>query len=151
MTEVPAAPLQRGARFWTSRVLLLGGALGLGLVLQQLLSDRLAAIQALSRHDVVQARRELAFVLRAAAIGVFGWTGLVGVMMIACCRRAVAAGRFPPPGPWSWGAMRVVTGARALTLARLGRALGYALVLCSLAGGSLTWYMAAQLLACRAP
>ncbi|MEW6270714.1 MAG: hypothetical protein AB1689_15635, partial [Thermodesulfobacteriota bacterium] len=59
-------------------------------------------------------------------------------------------GIFPPPGVWSWGASRVVTGPRARTFARLTIGLAAALVACSLTGLGLVLYVARVLLDCRA-
>lgn len=147
----PERPLRAGTRSWATRVAVLSGCVALGLALQSVVSAHLESIQALARHDAVQARAELAFLLRAVAIGVFGLTGALGVVMIASCRRAIEAGRYPPPGAWSFGSQGVVTGPRALLLARVNMALAVTLIACSLAGGALTWYAAARLLACRAP
>ena len=111
---------------------------------------RLDEIQALASHDVIRARAELAGILRAVAVGVFGSTGALGVAIFASGRRALREERFPPSGVWSWGAPRIVTGPRARTMARAAMGLALALVLLSLAGGALTWYIASVLLACRA-
>jgi hypothetical protein len=146
-----AARAPRTPREWVLRVLVAAGAVALGLVLEHALSARLAAIETLSRHDVLRARAELAFVLRGVAAGLFGLTTALGVLLMGASRRALAMGCFPPPGRWSWSGSRVVTGPRALRLARVSLALAGALVACSLAGGSLLWYLAARLLACRAP
>jgi hypothetical protein len=145
------APAPRAPREWVLRVLVVAGAVALGLVLEHALSVRLAALETLSHHDVVRARAELAFLLRVVGAGLFGFTTTVGVLLMAASRRALAVGCFPPPGRWSWGGSRVVTGPRARRLARASLALAGALVICSLAGGSLLWYVAARLLACRAP
>jgi hypothetical protein len=132
------------------RLAVIAGAVALGLALQQVLGARLAEINALAQSDVIRARAELAGILRVVALGLFGLTGGLGFAMFASGRRALREGRFPPSGAWSFGAMRQVTGPRALRLARLSIALAAALVVCSLAGGALTWYMASVLLACRA-
>ena len=131
------------------RLAVIAGAVALGLALQQVLGARLAEINALAQSDVIRARAELATILRVAAVGVFGLTGGLGVAMFLSGRRALAEGRFPPSGAWSFGAMRQATGPQALKLARLSIALAALLVVCSLAGGALTWYMASVLLACR--
>lgn len=132
------------------RLLVLAGAIGAGLGLQQLLATRLEAIEALARDDVVAARAELAALLRVVGALVFGATAAAGVSMLLACRRALDAERFPPPGPWSFGAVRIATGPRARRLARVGMALAVALVGLSAAGGGLMWMLGARLLACRA-
>jgi hypothetical protein len=92
----------------------------------------------------------LARVFQVASVVVFGLTGALGVTVTLSCRRSLAREEFPPPGLWSWGARRVVTGAAARRLARIGMGLGITLALASAAGGGLLWYMAAVLRACRA-
>jgi hypothetical protein len=149
MEEVRAKP-ERRWRDLAPRLLVLGGAVALGLALQHALGGRLAAIQALAAQDVIAARRELALVLRVVGGLVFGTTTAVGVAMIASSRRALSAGVFPAPGVWSWGARRRVVGPRARTLARLSIGLAACLIACSLAALALVLGMAAQLLACRA-
>jgi hypothetical protein len=118
------SPLPRRRGPLARAALALAASLALGLVLQQQLAERLAAIDALARQDLLRARGELAFLLRAVGCGVFGLTGAVGVALIAASRRAIAVGQFPPPGVWSFGRGRP--------------------------GAGLTWWMAAVLLACRA-
>jgi hypothetical protein len=142
--------LVRNPRFWLARVLVLAAALGLGLLLQRVVAERLAAIQTLAERDVVQARAELAALLRIGGTLLFGLTGVTGLSIVASSRRAIAAMRFPPPGIWSWDATRIVSGPRTTMLGRVGVVLGAVLLACSLAGGGLTWYMAAVLLACKA-
>jgi hypothetical protein len=132
------------------RLLVLAGAVGAGLVLQQLLATRLEAIEALARDDVVAARAELAGLLRVVGALVFGATAAAGVSILLACRRALEAEQFPPPGPWSFGSVRIATGPRARRLARVGMALAVALVGLSAAGGGLMWMLGARLLACRA-
>ena len=132
------------------RLGVLAGAICLGLVLQHLLALRLEELDALARTDVLRARAELATLMQVIAVLVFGLTAALGVSLVVSCRRAVAEERFPPPGVWSWGARRVVSGAAARRLARLGVALGALLFAASAAGGGLLWYMAAVVRACRA-
>jgi hypothetical protein len=132
------------------RLLVIAGAIGVGLCLQHLLAARLEAIEALARDDLIAARAELAGLLRVVGALVFGATAGVGISMLLACRRALEAERFPPPGAWSWGAVRITTGPRARTLARLGMGLAVALVGLSAAGGGLMWILGARLLACRA-
>jgi hypothetical protein len=122
----------------------------LGLAIQHVIEIRLAEIQALASHDVIRARAELAGMLRAVAIGVFGSTGALGIAIFVASGRAHREERFPPSGLWSWRSLRVETGPRARTLARVSLGLGVALVLLSIAGAGLTWYAASVLLACRA-
>jgi hypothetical protein len=149
MDDAGAKP-ERSWRDLAPRLLVLGGAVALGLALQHALGGRLAAIEALAAQDVVAARGELALVLRVVGGLVFGTTTAVGVAMIASSRRALSAGVFPAPGIWSWGAKRRVEGPRARTLARLSIGLAAALIACSLAALALVLTMAQQLLACRA-
>jgi hypothetical protein len=119
-------------------------------VLQRLLGAHLEAIEELARSDVIAARAKLALVLRIGALGLFGPLAAFGVALALACRRALALGRFPPPGLFARGALRVVEGdpARRLAWAMLAAAL--ALFVCSLAAGALSWKLAATLLACRA-
>jgi hypothetical protein len=146
----PTSPLPRSPRFWIARLAVLAGAVAAGLALQGVVAGRLAEIQALAAEDVVRARAELAGLLRVGGALLFGLTTAVGVSIAASSRRALAEGRFPPSGVWSWGATRVATGPQATQLARVGVGLGALLVLSSVAAGALTWHMAAVLLACRA-
>jgi hypothetical protein len=147
----PAPPLDRPWRPLAVRLLAVAGAVALGLALQQAVATRLAAIQALAETDVVAARRELALLLRVAAAALFAGVGGLGVAIVLSCRRARAEGRFPPSGALAFGrARRVVTGAPAQRLARIGIGLGAGLVVCSAAAGGLLWYMARVLLLCRA-
>jgi hypothetical protein len=132
------------------RVLVVAGAVALGLALQQVIAARLDAIQELSRHDLLGARVELATVFRVVAVLVFGATGGAGLSMMVACRKALEVGSFPPPGIWSWGAARIATGPRARTLARIALVLGAALVALSAAASGMLWIFAARLLACRA-
>lgn len=132
-------------------MLVLVAALALGLGLQHLVAVRLAAIQALARSDVLAARAELAALFRVGGIALFGTTGALGIALAAASRRAIRSEVFPPPGVWSWPDARVITGPKALRLASVSLALAVLLVACSAAGGGLAWYMAAKLLACRAP
>jgi hypothetical protein len=144
----PSAGVRRA--IWT-RLAVIAGAVALGLALQQVLGARLAEIDALAQSDVIRARAELAGILRVVAVALFGLTGWLGVAMLVSGRRALAEGSFPPSGIWSWGSGRqAATGPRALRLARAWIALAIALILCSVSGGALTWYMASVLLACRA-
>ena len=146
----PDLQITRSPGYWLSRLAVLAAAVALGLLLQRVVGARLAQIDALAAEDVIRARAEFASLLRVGGTLLFGLTGATGLAILASSRRALAVGRFPPPGIWSWGAARVVTGPRAATLSRTGLWLGALLLLCSLAGGGLVWYLASVLLACRA-
>ncbi len=132
------------------RLLVLAGAVTLGLGLQAVVGSRLEELQALAKQDPIRARAELASLLRVFGLPLFALTGAIGLAMAASARRALATLRFPPPGIWSWGATRFATGPRARTLALVGLALAALLLLCSAAGAAVVWEMAARLLACRA-
>ncbi len=108
------------------RLLLLSGAIAVGLVLQGALRARLDAIADLSTRDVLAARAELALVFRCVGTLVFGVTGALGLAIAASGRRA------------------------SDPRARLGLGLGIALLAASLTGLAMIWYMAAILDACRA-
>ena len=149
MTASHPQPAGSRRALWI-RLAAIAGAVALGLALQQVLGARLAEIDALAQSDVIRARAELAGILRVVAVGLFGLTAGLGVAMLLSGRRALAEGSFPPSGAWSFGALRQTTGPRALRLARASIAAAIALILCSIAGGALTWYMASVLLACRA-
>jgi hypothetical protein len=146
----PDLPIPARPRSWMAVCATLALAVLLGLALQHVLRARLDEIQALANHDVIRARAELAGILRGVAVAVFGSTGALGVAIFAAGRRAFREERFPPPGPWSWGARRVVAGPRARAMARAAMGLALALVLLSAAGGALVWFIASVLLACRA-
>ena len=146
----PDVQISGKPRSWTTLAATLALAVVLGLALQHVLRARLDEIQALSSHDVIRARAELAGILRFVALGVFGSTGALGIAIFASGRRAFREERFPPSGAWSWGSARIVTGRRARAMARAAMGLALALVLLSLSGGALAWYIASVLLACRA-
>lgn len=146
MTTQPA----RGPRSWGLRLLVLGSAIVVGLLLQQVVAARLAEIQTLAATDFVAARRELALLLQVVAGGALVLTAVAGVALALAGRRALALEVFPPPGAWSWGATRTVTGPRARTFARIAIGLAVALVLCSLAGLGLVFYVVRVLIECRA-
>jgi hypothetical protein len=148
--SAPAAPAETPRASAAKRLLVIAGAIALGLALQHVLAARLEAIQALAREDVRAARAELATLLGVVGTLVFGSTASTGIGMILACRKALETGRFPPPGAWSWGAARIATGPRARTLARVGMALAAAIVALSAAGGGAMWFLGAELLACRA-
>jgi hypothetical protein len=149
MTAAPL-PVAQSRRYWLSRLLVLAGAVAAGLLLQRVVAARLEEIQALSAENVIRARYELAGFLRIGGAVLFGFTAATGLAVCLSARRALAVGRFPPPGIWSWGAARVETGPRALTLAKISLALGALLVACSAAGSGLVVYAASVLVSCRA-
>jgi hypothetical protein len=146
----PVATPPRSLRPLLARIAVLALAVAAGLFLQRALARELDAIRLLAETDVLAARAQLAAWLQLGGAALFALTGAVGVAVVLSSRRAIAAGRFPPPGLWSWGAARVVTGDAARRMGRIGIALGAALVLCSAAAAALTWTMGAVLLACRA-
>ena len=151
--SAPAATPPRtpgAARALLARVAVIALAVGLGLLLQRALARELEEIRVLAETDVLAARAELAGWFRIGGALLFGLTGAIGVSILASSRRAIAEGRFPPPGVWSWGAARIVTGTAARRMGWIGIGLGAALVLCSALAAGLTWWMAAVLLACRA-
>jgi hypothetical protein len=151
--DADAAPAER-LRFRYGlplRIAVLVFAIGLGLVAHHFLSEYLWQLEELSETDVLQARASLAFVLEIASVVVFGMTGSIGISLALSMRRSLQQERFPVSDIWSWGSRRpVVTGPRSRSLARFGLALAITLILASIAGGALTWYMAAVLRACRA-
>jgi hypothetical protein len=133
-----------------NRLLLLAGAVALGLLLQQVLSARLEAIVVHSKSDMIAARAELALLIRAVGLIVFGMTAALGAAIAWSCRSPRTAERWPPPGVLSYGQRRVVNGPMARTLTGVGLALGLLLLAASAAGAGLVWYVGAVLLACRA-
>jgi hypothetical protein len=140
----------RGSRSWLASAAALAAVLALGLLAEQLVTARLAEIQALSETDMIRARAELAGLLRVGSACLFGLTGAAGLSIVLSSGRALAEGRFPPSGIWSWGAVHVVTGPRARTFARVCRILGALVIALSAAAAALAWHMASVLLACRA-
>jgi hypothetical protein len=142
-----------GARWrpLAARLGVLAGAVALGLALQGVLTARLEAIAALTDSDVVAARRDLAFLMRAIALPVLALTAGLGMVIALSCRHALAEGRFPPTGARAWGrTARTMTGPPARRVARLGIGLGATLFVCSVAAGGLLWWMTYVLLLCRA-
>jgi hypothetical protein len=150
----PAPPAPSLAARWRPlavRLLVVAAAIVLGLALQDVVTERLAAIQARSQSDLLGARRELALLLRVGAVALFGLTGGIGVATLLSSRRALSEGRFPPSGTWSLGRARPpITGPRARQLATAGLVLGALLVAFSALAGGLVWYVSTALLACRA-
>jgi hypothetical protein len=144
------AQSQLSWRYWSSRLVVMVGAIAIGLALQEALGTWLASIQALAERDVIAARAELAFLLRVVGGGVFAMTGIVGVAMSVASRRAFLAGVFPPPGVWSLGSRNRIVGPRAQMLARVWLGLAAVVTVLSLAGLGLVLYMAEVLLACKA-
>lgn len=137
-------------RHWAPRLLVLAGAVAAGLALQTVIRARVDGIQALAASDVIAARAQLAHLLQVVGGGVLAITTAFGVALFVAARRAVATAVFPPPGVWSWGAPRTVTGPRAVTFGRLMLALAAALVACSLTGLGMVFFIAQRLLQCRA-
>jgi hypothetical protein len=124
--------------------------IALGLVLQGWLVGFLEQIQLRSKTDMLGARAELAGVFQWGGLLLFGLTAATGVGVVATCRRGLALGVFPPPGLWSLGGVRQLTGPRARNALWVGIALGVLLVVTSAAAGGLAWYMGMVLRACRA-
>jgi len=146
----PELETGRARALLRNRILILAGAVSLGLILQHLLALRLDQIVQLSKTDVLEARAQLAVLIRGVASVVFGMTGGLGVLIASSCRAWPTLDRYPPPGILAVGARRIVTGPRAKTLARVSLHLGVALLALSLAGFAIAWYVGGVLLACRA-
>ena len=147
----PPAQIDLSRRNKLVRVGLVLVAVAIGLVLQEVVASHLAAIEERSHTDLLAARAQLAQLLEIGSFAVFGPTAGLGIAVIAMCRRSLQIGEFPPPGRWMFGgASRVVAGERARGLALAGIALGVLLIVASAAGGSLMWYIASVLRACRA-
>ncbi len=108
------------------RVLVLALAVALGLVLHELLRQRLDAIARLAERDLLAARAELALVLRVVGTLVLGVTGALGVTIAYQMRRMRSARE------------------------RFGAGLGVALFVLSAVALAMFWYAAAVLAACRA-
>jgi hypothetical protein len=150
MQRTQAAPSHGARRIVATRLAVLAVAVALGLGLQHALELRLEALDELAKTDVLRARAELATLLQVIAVLVFGLTATLGVSIAVSCRHAITEERFPPPGVWSWGSRRVMTGPAARRMAQIGVGLGAALFAASAAGGGLLWYMAVVVRACRA-
>ena len=133
------------------RVALLAGAIAMGVWLNQEVAAYLASLQALAKDHPMEARAALARVFRWIAIGLFGGIALLGVHLLATCRRALRIAQFPPPGAWGFGAARTWQAEPARRIARFMGVVSLALVLASTAGASVAWHIASVLLACRAP
>ncbi len=127
--RTPAPETQRLRGALGGRLLVLAVAVALGLVLQKLLRERLDSIGLHSQRDMIAARAELAVLIRAVGLSVFGLTAALGAAIAASCRSPRSAERFP---------------------AGVGLALGLLLLAASLAGAGFVWYVGALLLACRA-
>ena len=137
----------RGVR---QRLLIMLGAAALGLVLNRFVQQHLATLETMARSDPLTARAQLAGEVRAGGVALFVVTAALGVAVTAASTRSRRLLRFPPPGMWSWGVARTVSGPAARRYAGLGIALGIALIACSLVGGALAWETGTRLLACRA-
>jgi hypothetical protein len=94
--------------------------------------------------------------LRAAswltAIALFVGSGCVALAFafFRAFRRAMAEARLPPSGPWSFGAVRIVTGRPAVLLGRIGLCLAVVLGLAGVALGGYSVWIARAVLACAA-
>jgi hypothetical protein len=121
-----------------------------GLLANHAVQLHLAALQELARTDPIAARTQLAMEVRLGGLALFVLTGAFGAALVPASVRAARDERFPPPGVWSTGATRLLTGTPARRAAWVGAALGVLLVACSLAGGWLAWEIGSRLLACRA-
>ena len=147
-TTLPAPPAARRVS-WVHLVALLG-AIVVGLALNHAVPVHMVTLETLAATDPIAARSQLAGEIRVGGLGLFALTGLLGVSIVLAARRSLTELRFPPPGMWSWGGARTVTGPGVRPVAFVVAFLGVLLVLCSLAGGALSWEMGARLLACRA-
>jgi hypothetical protein len=148
-----AVPEEGGAR-WRVLRLLAGVAAGLaiGFALEHFVASRLVELDRAAHQSYearLAARAEAANLLDLVAVGLFGSTAGLGVAIVLSGRRSLALQEFPPPGAWSWGGRRKLSGPRALAFAKVSIGLGVALVLTSAAGGGLVWYMAAVVRACK--
>lgn len=132
------------------RIGLFAGAALFGLVLNHFVQQHLATLQTFAASDPIAARSQLAWEIRVGGLVVFGVVLALGVAIVPMALQAARDQRFPPPGLWSIGATRVVTGPAARTAARILLALGVLLVVCAAGGGFLSWEMGTKLLACRA-
>ncbi len=133
-----------------TRVGIVVAAVAIGLVLNHVLQRHLATLQTLAQTDPIAARAQLALEMRIGGLALFAVTAALGLSIVLASRRTLQILEFPPPGIWSWGAARRVSGPAARPLGWVGIALGAALVVCSVAGGALSWEMGTRLLACRA-
>lgn len=132
------------------RIGLFGGAAVFGLVLNHFVQHHLATLQAFAASDPIAARRQLAWEIRIGGLCVFGVVVALGAAIVPMALRAARAERFPPPGMWSIGTTRVVTGPAARAASRIVAVLGALLIVCAAAGGWLSWEMGTRLIACRA-
>ncbi len=132
------------------RVGVLLGAGLIGLLLNHLVQVHLATLADLARTDPIAARARLALEIRSGGLALFAVVGALGASLVSASLRAVRAERFPPPGMWSVGTTRTLTGRAARRSAYVGLVLASVLVLAALAGGWLSWEMGTRLLACRA-
>ena len=147
-STLPSPPATRRATL--RQLALFGGAALVGLGMNHLVQAHLATLQALAATDPIAARARFAIEIRVGGLGLFALTGLLGVAIIGAARRGIRELCFPPPGMWSWGGARTVTGAAVRPIALVVAVLGALLIACSLAGAALSWEMGTRLLACRA-
>lgn len=144
-------PATLAARPAASRLLLvMAGALLAGLVLNQLGQHHLAFLEAWAASDPIGARHRLAWEIRIGGLGIFTTIFALGCAFVATAMRALRTDRFPPPGVFSIGTVRVVTGPAARFAAAVVVVLAVLLMACAGLGGWLSWEMGARLIACRA-
>jgi hypothetical protein len=149
MDVAASAPAKHGSSIW-ARLGVMLGAVVIGLVLNVLMQRHLATLQTLAATDPIAARARLAHEVRVGGLLLFTLTGALGVSLMHASRVALRVLQFPPPGLWGFGAGRTIHGPAARPFAFGGIVLGSLLLLCSLAGGALSWEMATRLLTCRA-
>lgn len=148
-TAVDVSPAAARRMLWL-RIGLFTAAILLGLLLNHLVQGHLAALERLAVADPIRARAALAREIRVGGLVVFGSVLALGLSLVPAALHAARTERFPPPGMWSWGATRVLTGPEARRAAHAGLVLGVLLAACAVAGGWLSWEMGARLLACHA-
>jgi hypothetical protein len=147
--DVAASSPRHGSSVW-ARLGIMLAAIAIGLGLNVLLQRHLATLQMLAATDPIAARARLAHEVRIGGVALFALTAALGLSLMHASRIALRVLQFPPPGPWGFGAARTISGPAARPLAFAGIVLGSMLLLCSLAGGALSWEMATRLLTCRA-
>jgi hypothetical protein len=148
--SVDAAMPPSARRAVWHRIGLLTGAVLLGLALNQLVRHHLVSLETLAATDPIAARRRLASEIRIGGLGLFSLIFALGAWLIPASLRAARDQRFPPPGMWSVGSVRYVSGPLARRSAYVMLVIGMLLTTCAAAGGWLSWEMATRLIACRA-
>lgn len=147
-TTAPPAPRARSLVVWFGVVV---AAVAVGLLLQEALAARLAEIAVRAEQDVVEARRELAVLMRAVFFPVLSLTTVIGAILIGSARSALREARIPPSeSRLDRRAGTLLTGAPARRRAGLALGLGVALVVCSLSAAGLIQWITRTLLLCRA-